>query len=58
MPTLLYNKSPYAEFEFKGYRDFYIQMSGYTYLLAGIGLSVESTAKSLQTFDRHAWKKV
>ena len=33
-------------------------MSAYTHLLAGIGLSVESTAKILQTNNQDAYKDI
>ena len=37
---ILYDHSPYNEFEFIGFSDYYMQLAGYTQTLANIGITV------------------
>jgi len=50
-----YQNSPKHEFEFKGHREYYMEMAGFVQLIANLGMIVESTYQSTKLQDQNAW---
>jgi predicted glycosyltransferase involved in capsule biosynthesis len=46
-----YEESPYDMFKFRGFQDYYMELAGYTHLVANLGIIVESFYQSVKKND-------